>query len=191
LHAAAWLGTLLTRLLDVPGIPELIEFFWRMVTRVSPLTGTEIAAASLVLGPTALRYGDIRVARGGPLHLVHAWNKGRAFATFNTVNLPASGPHVREHLDVLIHELVHVYQYERLGSVYTAESIRAQRAAGYSYGGTAGLRRARAEGRHFCSFNREQQAQIVQDYYLQLCHGWDATDYEPFIAEMRAGRFNA
>jgi len=31
----------------------------------------------------------------------------------------------------------------------------------------------------------------VQDYYLQLCHGWDVTDYEPFIAEMRAGKFNA
>jgi hypothetical protein len=191
LHAAAWLGTLLTRLLDLPGIPELMEFFWRMVTRVSPLNGTEIAAASLVLGPTTLRYGDIRVARSGLLRIINAWNGGRAFATFNTVNLPVSGPHAREHLDVLIHELVHVCQYERLGSIYTGESIYAQRTAGYSYGGSAGLRRAWAEGKHFCAFNREQQAQIVQDYYLQLCHGWDATDYEPFIAEMRAGKFNA
>jgi len=53
------------------------------------------------------------------------------------------------------------------------------------------LRQARSEGKRFCAFNREQQASIVQDYYLQLCHGWDATDYEPFIAEMRAGKFNA
>lgn len=191
LYAAAWLGTLLTRLLDLPGVPELMEFFWRMVTRVSPLTGTEIAAASLVLGPTALRYGDVRVARGGLLRLVHAWNRGRAFAMFNTVNLPLSGPRAREHLDVLIHELVHVYQYERLGSIYTGESIYAQQTAGYGYGGAEGLCRALAEGKQYCTYNREQQAQIVQDYYLQLCSGSDTTDYEPFIAQMRAGKFNA
>jgi hypothetical protein len=191
LHSGGWLATLITRLLDLIGLPELLDFLWRTASHVSPLTGWEIAAASRVLGPTALRWGDVRVAQGGLLRLCLKLRGDRAFATFYTINLPRSGLHARENLDVLIHELVHVCQYERVGSVYGPESLYAQRTSGYHYGGPEGLRRAWAEGKHFCAFNREQQAQIVQDYYLQLCHGWDTTDYEPFIAEMRAGKFNA
>jgi hypothetical protein len=189
LHAGEWLVALLTRLADIPGLPELIDFVWRIASHMTPLTGTEIAVAARILGPTAIRWGDVRVAQGGFLGLWYRLKGDRAFATFYTVNLPRTGPHARENLDILIHELVHVFQYERLGSVYGPESLYAQKTDGYNYGGAEGLRRALAEGRRFCGFNREQQASIVQDYYLQLCHGWDATDYEPFIAEMRAGRF--
>lgn len=191
LHAGGWLVALFTRLADLAGLPELIDFVWRTASHMSPLTGAEIATAARILGPTALRWGDVRVAQGGFLGLWYRLKGDRAFATFYTVNLPRTGPHARENLDILIHELVHVFQYERVGSVYGAESLYAQHTDGYNYGGAEGLRQARAQGKHFCAFNREQQASIVQDYYLQLCHGWDATDYEPFIAEMRAGKFNA
>jgi hypothetical protein len=191
LHAGGWLGTLITRLLDLVGLPEVLDFVWRTASHMSPLTGTEIAIISRVLGPTALRWGDVRVAQGGLLSLWNRLVSERAFTTFHTVNLPHNGPHARENLDILVHELVHVYQYERVGSVYGPESLYAQRTSGYRYGGPEGLRQAWADGKHFGAFNREQQAQIVQDYYLQLCHGWDTTDYEPFIAEMRAGKFNA
>jgi hypothetical protein len=191
LHSGGWLATLITRLLDLIGLPELLDFLWRIASHMSPLTGTEIAIASRVLGPTALRWGDVRVAQGGLLGLWLRLRGDRAFASFYTVNLPRDGPHARENLDILVHELVHVYQYERVGSVYGPESLYAQKTSGYRYGGHDGLRQAWADGKHFCAFNREQQAQIVQDYYLQLCHGWDTTDYEPFIAEMRAGKFNA
>ena len=191
LHTGGWLATLLTRVADLIGLPELLDFLWRTASHISPLTGAEIAAASRVLGPTALRWGDVRVAQGGLLGLWYRLKGDRAFNMFYTVNLPRGGPHARENLDILIHELVHVYQYERVGSVYGAESLYAQKTDGYNYGGAEGLRQARSEGKRFCAFNREQQASIVQDYYLQLCHGWDATDYEPFIAEMRAGKFNA
>jgi hypothetical protein len=189
LHTGRWVVELLTRLADLPSLPELIDFLWRIASHISPLTGAEIATATRILGPTALRWGDVRVAQGGLLGLWYRLKGARAFATFYTVNLPRTGPHARENLDILIHELVHVFQYERLGSVYGVESLYAQRTDGYNYGGVEGLRQARAEGRHFCAFNREQQASIVQDYYLQLCHGWDPTEYEPFIAEMRAGQF--
>jgi hypothetical protein len=191
LHTGGWLVTLITRLLDLVGLPELVDFIWRTVSHMSPLTGAEIAAASQVLGPTAVRWGDVRVAQGGLLGWWFRLKGDRAFDTFYTVNLPRSGPHARENLDILIHELVHVYQYERVGSVYGMESLYAQHTSGYDYGGPEGLRKALAEGKRFCSFNREQQAQIVQDYYLQLRQGAEAPDYEPFIAEMRAGKFNA
>jgi hypothetical protein len=191
LHAGGWLVALFTRLADLLGLPELIDFVWCTASHMSPLTGTEIATAARILGPTALRWGDVRVAQGGFLGLWYRLKGERAFNMFYTINLPRSGPHARENLDILIHELVHVFQYERLGSVYGAESLYAQRTGGYNYGGAEGLRQARAQGRRFGAFNREQQASIVQDYYLQLCHGWDTTDYEPFIAEMRAGQFKS
>ena len=58
---------------------------------------------------------------------------------------------------------------------------------GYGYGGAAGLRRDRAAGRHYRDYNREQQAQIAQDYYELLQTHGDTSDYDAFIAELRAG----
>jgi hypothetical protein len=187
-QGGARLAWLLFQALDLIGVPELLGLVIRAFTRASPLTGPEIAAAASVLGPTALRYGDVRVAEGGFLALVFKLNQRRAFTTFHTVNLPSSGGHERTNLGTLVHELVHVYQHERLGSVYIGQCLYAQATTGYDYGGPAGLRQARAEGKRYCHFNREQQAQIVQDYYMHRRHGWDASAYEPFIAEMRAGK---
>jgi hypothetical protein len=89
---------------------------------------------------------------------------------------------------MLVHELVHVLQHERVGSVYIPEALRAQRHEGYDYGGPEGLRRALEQGKRYADFNREQQAQIAQDYYLALRRQRDASAYEPFIADLRAGR---
>ncbi len=174
--------------LDLVGLPEVFGFLWRVLTRVSPLTGTEIAAAATVLGSDALRYHDVRVAQGGILSLIFKRNRERAFSTFHTVNLPSRGEHSRENLDILLHELVHVLQYERAGSRYFAEALLAQHEEGYGYGGSAGLLEARGHGKRLRNFNREQQAQIVQDYYMHLRHGWDTGAFETFIAELRAGR---
>ena len=174
--------------LDLLGAPEFFAFLWRAVTHASPLTGAEISAATSVLGPSSLRFQDIRVSQGGVLGPIFKRNGDRAFATFHTVNLPATGYHERSNVAILVHELVHVYQYERAGSRYFAEALLAQHEAGYDYGGAEALKQARAQGKHLRDFNREQQAQIVQDCYMQRCHGGDTADFEPFIAELRAGR---
>ena len=46
------------------------------------------------------------------------------------------------------------------------QALHAQATAGYNYGDLAGLRAARAAGQGILSFNREQQAQIVEDFFL-------------------------
>jgi hypothetical protein len=183
-----WTVQFVLQVLDLFGVPELFAFLWRAVTRATPLTGDEIVAATSVLGPSALRFQDIRVAQGGVLSLIFRRNGDRAFATFHTVNLPAAGAHERSNVAILVHELVHVYQYERAGSRYFAEALLAQHEAGYDYGGAEALQLACRQGKRLRDFNREQQAQIVQDYYVQQCHGGDTADFEPFIAELRAGR---
>jgi hypothetical protein len=190
-RGGAWVLTLLSRVFDVLGGPELFEFILHLVTKARPLTGEEITAGSSVLGPSAIRWGDVRVSESGLLELVFALNQGRAFVTFHTINLPSG-----ESIDTVVHELTHVYQYEQAGSVYLGQALHAQAARGagaYNYGGPAGLVAAKSSGKHYRDFNREEQAQIAQDYYkyVILGQGTLTTDerqaYDFFIGELRAG----
>jgi len=183
-----WTVQFVLQVLDLFGVPELFAFLWRAATHATPLTGAEIVAATSVMGPSSLRFQDIRVARDGILRPIFRRNGGRAFATFHTVNLPTTGYHERSNVEILLHELVHVYQYERAGSRYFAEALLAQHEAGYDYGGAEALQLARLQGKHLRDFNREQQAQIVQDYYVHRGHGWDTAAFEPFMVELREGR---
>jgi hypothetical protein len=185
----AWVLTLLSRVFDVLGGPEAFEFIMHLLTKARPLTPEEITAASSVLGPGAVRWGDVRVSEGGVLAIVFALNNDRAFTTFHTINLaPNDG------IDVVVHELTHVYQYERAGGVYIGQAIHAQATVGYGYGGGAGLVADKAAGKHYRDYNREQQAQIAQDYYNLVIVGGGTSlsadqqaAYQFFIGELRAG----
>ncbi|MEO6279546.1 DUF4157 domain-containing protein [Roseateles sp.] len=188
-----WALTMLSRLFDVMGGPEALEFVTHMATRATPLTSSERAAGAAVLGETAMRWDQVRIAEGGVLHAVFALNGGRAVTTWHTINMPVGGAHGRSNLDIVVHELTHVMQYERVGTLYMGQAIHAQMTVGYSYGGAAGLRTATAAGQHYADFNREQQAQIAQDYHSQFVAtgtftGADHDAYAPFIAELRAGQ---
>ncbi len=181
------------RVFDALKGPRLFEIIWHIVTRVSALTETEINAASSVLGTSAIRYGALRVGEGGFLRLVFRFNRKRAFTTFHTINLPRSGGHSRSHLDIIVHELTHVYQFELVGSIYIWQALRAQRATGYGYGGWKQLKEDWSNGRHFRDYNREQQGQIAQHYYSEVVEKGRLDEdpirqaYEPFIDELRNG----
>lgn len=187
---AAWFHQLLMALFDLVGGPELAQFLTHWFTITTPLTREEIGMISSVLGPEALRYEDVRVAEGGLLDVVFRLNGNLAFATWHTVNLPRNGRHTRQNYPILIHELTHVYQYEQVGSRYLGEAaymlIKTKRDC-YNYGGRSGLVDACAVGLRYCDYNREQQAQITQDYFFLRQKGADVTAYEPFIAQARAG----
>jgi hypothetical protein len=164
------------------------------MSRTRALTDSEIAAATLVLGPLAVRWRDVRVAWGGWLDAAFALNRDRAFATFHTIHLPRDEADDAP-LALMVHELVHVFQYEQVGAVYVAEALRAQYSReGYEYGGGLGLEAARRAGRPLWQFNREQQAQIAEDYYLLLVEEAGACTttverraYEHYIRQLRAG----
>jgi hypothetical protein len=99
-----------------------------------------------------------------------------------------------DHLDLptAVHELTHVAQYEKIGAVYMPQALHAQYTTmGYDYGD---LTQARADGKHFSDFNREQQAQICEDHYLVATGGTPeytgtAANLAPFIEDMRTGAF--
>lgn len=163
------------------------------MTLAGRLRPEEAAFAASVLGPEAIRYGGVRIGERGILPLVFKTNKQRAFTLFHAISLPKAGGHERTNTALLVHEMVHVLQFESIGSVYIYEALRAQRQEGYDYGGWEQLGRDRASGKRFASYNREQQGQIVQDYCaIVVAKGISADDqvrraYEPFIEDLRRG----
>jgi hypothetical protein len=72
-------------------------------------------------------------------------------------------------MPVLIHELVHIWQYQQYGSVYISKALKAQKSVqGYDYGGSEFLYNVMLKGKNITSFNFEQQAEILEDYYRKM-----------------------
>jgi hypothetical protein len=77
-----------------------------------------------------------------------------------------------------VHELTHVAQYELVGAMYMPQALHAQLTIGdpaYDYNANphGSLAAAAAAGATFAEFNREQQAQICEDFYKEK-HGLGA-----------------
>ena len=172
--------------------PRIFEVVWHLLTGISKLRQDEKDAAHRVLGKN-VRYSAVRVAEGRILRLIFRLNGNRAFTLFHTLNLPASGHHSRGNLDLFVHEMVHVRQFEHVGAVYIWQALRAQRTTGYSFGGWQQLAEDRQTGQRFNSYNREQQGQIVQDYYNQVITPKLEEDspvrraFQPFVDDLQAG----
>ena len=190
-RAGAWLHLLLVQLFDLVGGPELCQFVMHLGMHTTPLTADELAKAQALFGAKNLRYRDVRVAEGGILNFIFRHNGGLAFATWYTVHLPyVKGTAVssRHNLPLLIHELTHVFQYHNVGSRYLGEAIyyliTTQRDC-YRYGGQDGLQACWQQGQRFRQFNREQQAQIIQDYFTRLQANEDVAAYLPYVSQLQ------
>ncbi len=116
---------------------------------------------------------------------------GICYVSFNTINSWGSMSD-----SLLVHELVHVWQYQHFGAVYIPRALWAQRTKeGYNYGGVTALKKAIVEGKKFWEFNYEQQGDIVADYYrilIGLVPYWgngqfsDLPIYEHFITQLKS-----
>lgn len=185
---AVWGHHLACCLFDVTGGPETAQLLLRAFSHTRPLSSLEIATAAAVLGDHAIQYERVRLAQGGILRYAFQMNKNRAFSTWHTINMPDGK---ESDLPLLVHELTHTFQFERVGSVYIGQALLEQRKHGreaYHYHGEEGLRTAHAAGKRYRDYNREQQGQITQDYCARLHAGEDTSAFAPFIAELRAGK---
>lgn len=164
-HFLSWVGARLIDVLEIAGVGEILETvneFVKFNTRA--LSSSEVAIAQKIFGKS-INYMLVRIDQHAVLGPAFT---GRAFTSFHTINAWGDLED-----SVLIHELTHVWQYERAGAIYMAQALHAQIERGrgaYDYGGPDGLKDARAKGKGLLSFNREEQAQIVQDFYL-IKHG--------------------
>lgn len=86
--------------------------------------------------------------------------KAHAYVTLNTINYrhSISKP-------IFIHEMVHIWQYQRFGSAYIYRALKAQCSIEkYDYGGLENLYSCMIRHQKFTDFNFEQQGAIVEDY---------------------------
>ena len=94
----------------------------------------------------------------------------------------------------LIHELTHVWQYQRVGLIYFTQVMWAHvrdKSEIYNYGFEPGLQKALTRGGQLENFNREQQGEIARHYYYRLKMGKDVSAWRPFIAEFQSSRSSA
>jgi hypothetical protein len=163
-HGAWWLLECFFLVLDVLCVPDLLMLIDRLVKpRRRALTRREIELARSVFGDY-MDYRKVRVdsnAHLGPRQF------GFAYVGFHVVK---SWGELSE--PVLIHELVHVWQYSRFGSVYIPRALWAQHfGGGYDYGGEAALLRVYERGGGLLEFNYEQMGEVVADYF-RLLYGY-------------------
>jgi hypothetical protein len=163
----------LTDLLFFPETLMLLNRIFKPNTR--RLTEREIALARSIFGETI----DYQKVRLDERSFVGCRQFQFAYVGFHFVNSwgQLSEPH-------FIHEMVHVWQFQRIGSVYIPRALWAQRTAeGYDYGGVSALQKAAEQGKTLTDFNYEQQADIVADYFC-LQNGWKPRWCEPNQAHL-------
>ena len=156
-----WLGDLVFLMLDVMFIAEVHSITARLRgSRGRSLTPAERELAASYFG-SSIELQKVRVWEGLGGRLAKF---ARAFVSFNIINSRGGMKP-----DLLIHELVHIWQYQRWGGLYIFRALVAQHSQeGYDYGGVQRLYHSMLAGARFTDFNFEQQGDIFQDYY-KLC----------------------
>jgi hypothetical protein len=169
-------------LLDVVFFFDMYEIISNNIKHnTRPLTDDEIEKAKTIFGDK-LNYKLIRIDEKAT---IMTKDKGIIYVGFNTIN---SWGALRE--DIFIHELVHVWQYQKFGAGYISNALKAQTSKeGYNYAYNKGWEKRAS----IHDFNAEQQADIVQDYY-RLKKGFGAqwkleksvklSDYQRFVDEI-------
>lgn len=187
LHFGVWWLELFCLMLDLAGLPEWYETLADWIKyRSRPLTPEEEALLRPIFGNRA-PYRRIRLDERAFVGSRH-WRI--CYVSFCHIN--SWGP-----MDaaLLVHEMVHVWQFWQEGSLYIPRALRAQYSPeGYNYGGAASLYRAREQGWSLQHFNYEQQADIIADFLrlqtgkLPVWGGATAADlplYEHFARQLK------
>lgn len=157
-HPAWWLLELVFYLLDLLAVPDLLVLLNRLVKPGQrKLTAREIALVRSVFS----NHVDYRKVQLDTRAYLGPRQFGFAYVGFYVINSWGSLTDPR-----LIHELIHVWQYQHLGSVYIPRALWAQHAGGgYDYGGEARLCAVYKKGGSLLDFNYEQMGEVVADYF--------------------------
>jgi hypothetical protein len=123
-----------------------------------PLQESEVLLLRKVFG-AGLHYPLVRLTRMSTL--VAAVNSSRAFTLSNTIHLPAKAYNsMAQYPSLLVHEMVHVWQYQHTGWTYATDALWAQTGGdGYDFA------KALRQGKPWKKMNPEQQAQMIQEAF--------------------------
>jgi hypothetical protein len=150
-------------LLIVGHIVSLVQRIILVQTHERPLTKAERAILTVIFQNSISLY-SVRLVQGAS-GLFGVTTSG-AFTMSNTIYLNQTN--LKIHPETLVHECVHVWQYQNLGSKYSAGALGAQ----FRYGRSGGcgdaydwtLEASRGHA-HWKDFNREAQAQLIEEVW--------------------------
>ncbi len=168
-----------------------------------PLSAAELAEVQLVFS-TGLDVTRVRVNEGSSLPdwigRIGARLKGNpppehnAITLGNTSYFPVSlathdpnDPLWLRDMGWLMHELTHVWQYQHVGIRYLLEALMHPIYAYAPAGQTPdqALADFSKAGKLFRDFTREQQGDIVRDYYFFVKQQRDVAAWDPYLKELR------
>jgi len=145
-------------MLDIIALPEVYESiidFVKWPTRT--LTLDEINLLNPVFG-SSIDYKRVRIDERS---YIGPRQKKFCYVSFYTINSWG-----KMNPSLLIHEMVHVWQFQHLGSIYIPKALAAQRSKeGYNYGGATKINYWALNNGQLTDFNLEQQADIIADYW--------------------------
>jgi len=153
-----WMLEWLILILDIVGLPEWYESFADILKfNTRPLTKNEMAIGQSVFG-SSINWERVRIDERS---YIGPKQKRMIYVSFYTIN--AYGP---MSIETFVHELVHIWQFENVGSCYIPRALFAQTTTmGYNYGGLNALILNMEKNGGLAAFNYEQQADIVMDYF--------------------------
>lgn len=163
---------------------------------VRSLIPAELADVQTVFGP-GLKLDRVRVREESPIGnwvgTLGAWLKRQPPPAANAITIGNVSYFPRKltgdltDMGWLMHELTHQWQYQHDGIQYL---FQAAFAPTYVYE-EAGQRPSDAvkelseKGKKFSDFNREQQGDIVRDYYFALKQNQDVSGWDKYLIELR------
>lgn len=166
-----------------------ISFAERLIGREAPaqtLTSSQIQILSKIFHQSV--DFTVVILKVGDSHLLTSTK--RAFVMGNTIYLPT----LAYSMELLVHEMVHIWQYQHGGVSYMGESLWGQY-VGEGYDFAKGI----YNGKEWAKLNPEQQAELIEAGYAQgyfdnpqsrfMWQGEDLTNYlATAVAQLRLGK---
>lgn len=190
-YAIIWLTDVFWLLLDLTLFPDIYDVATNIIKNSRPLSEEEIKIVRHI-------YGDlvpIHLVRKDPNSFIGPASYRMAYVSFFTINYwkkPLSA-------ELLIHETMHLLQYDAYGSRYINHALWAQhKAGGYNYGGVAAITQVGNSPHGIHAFNFEQMAEIMEDYYRIRRHIMSSSTpeknkpyFDTFLEQLKKGIRNS
>jgi len=146
-------------ILDVFGFPEAFNFLQSLFKRDARLLDEQELQTARLIFEDGIDWSKVRIDEQSKL----GTQRGKyAYVSYYYINCSKSMT-----LPVLMHELVHILQYEQNGSPYIFRNLIAHWSKNkYNYGGLARLETILGYPETLHQLNFEQRADIISDYFL-------------------------
>ncbi len=161
-----WLILIPIKFLEIIGFSFLLNLIFKSLSKTRQLTPYEVQELKSVF-KDSITYSEIHInesSRWARLGSKTTKTNHLGFVWMHTVNFTKCINCQNKTTDMawLIHEIVHISQFNTLGFQYIFEALIAQHIGGYSYGGVEELKKKKPLNH----YNLEQQAELIKHYYL-------------------------